>query len=102
MSTSLHPNNDRIGAAGIPFPPEPPPRRPPSYVTEHGEVRHRTPLCPAVRGRVYVALGAETALYAYGERHCDVCRQYDCRLDGTGWTDPRYRQPTTDDGGPQT
>lgn len=89
---SIHPNNDVIGTAGIPFPPTPAPRGPYRYVTEDGQELHRSPLCPELVDEVYYALGAEEALYAYGECYCETCRSHDIDLEDTGWTDPRYRR----------
>lgn len=88
----LHPQNDRVGHAGIPFPPDPPPRNPPVYVTEHGEEQHETPLCPHVRGRTHYAICREEGLYVFGERRCDTCRMHNLSFEESGWTDPRYRE----------
>jgi hypothetical protein len=95
-ATSLHPQNGRIGDEGLGeavmeylnyY------RRPYLVVTEHGDRKHRTPLCPEVRGQVYRLICNEEALYVYGERWCETCRHYDFDLErkDTGWTDPRYR-----------
>jgi hypothetical protein len=93
-SKALHPQNSRVGDDGLPFPPDVPNRRPPVYVTEHGEEKHETPLCPAVRGRTHYMVCREEVLYALGERWCETCRQYDIDLErrDTGWTDPRYKR----------
>lgn len=97
MSATLHPQNGRVGDAGIGeaimeylnyY------RRPPVYVTEHGEVKHETPLCPHVRGRRHRAMCREDALYVYGERWCQTCRFAPYGHDG--WTDPRYRREDGD------
>jgi len=90
---TLHPQNARIGTAGIPFPPQPAPRRPAVYVADGSDTKHNTPLCPELSGP-YRALGREDALYAHGDRWCETCRMYKMEIDGSGWTDPRYR---TDD-----
>lgn len=88
---TLHPLNGQVGTAGLPFPPEPAPRGPYRYVAHTGDELHRTPLCPELEGISYYALGAEEALYAYGERWCPTCRAHNISLEETGWTDPRYR-----------
>ena len=89
---TLHPLNDQVGTAGIPFPPEPAPRGPYRYAAANGDELHRTPLCPELCGLTYYAWGAEEALYAFGERYCHTCRAYSTELEDTGWTDPRYRR----------
>lgn len=91
MSASLHPQNDRPGA-GVYWPPLPAPRFPPVYITEHGEVKHETPLCPHVKGHVHRSWCPEEALYVFGERRCETCRDYCWDIPGTGWTDPRFRE----------
>jgi len=96
-AATLHPQNGRVGDAGIGeaimeslnyY------RRPSVYVTEHGECKHETPLCPHVRGRTHRAICREGALYVYGERWCGTCRHHGVELPrrDTGWTDPRYRR----------
>ena len=98
MSTPLHPQNDRVGTAGIPFPPQPKPRYPPKVATVDADQLHRSALCPEIAGDVYYLIGAEEALYAYGENHCDVCRHYNTDLErDDSWTDPRYRRGDTPD-----
>lgn len=98
MSTSLHPQNDRVGDGGIGeaimeylnyY------QRPYLIVTEDGEEKHRTPLCPAVRGQVHRLICYEEALYVYGERWCETCRMYRPGGEDTGWTDPRFRRDDT-------
>lgn len=91
MSNALHPQNHRIGTAGIPFPPNAAPRNPPVFVTEHGQEQHETPLCPEVQGKVHYAICREDALYAYGEHWCETCRMHRLTIDDSGWTDPRFR-----------
>lgn len=95
MTAHLHPQNGRIGDGGIweslteylnNY------RRPSVYVTEHGEAKHKTPLCPHVKGRVHRAICREEALYVYGGRWCQTCRDHTKSIAGTGWTDPRYRR----------
>lgn len=89
---SLHPQNGKVGTAGLSFPPEPAPRGPYRYAAATGDELHRTPLCPELRGQTYYAWGAEEALYAFGERFCPTCNAYHIDLEDTGWTDPRYRR----------
>jgi len=90
MSVRLHPQNDRVGTAGLIAPGLEHFRHPAVYVTEHGEVKHETPLCPHVRGRTHYAVCREEALYIYGERRCSTCEMH--RWDSGGWTDPRFRR----------
>jgi len=92
---TLHPQNDRIGTAGIPCPSGGRPRGPPVYVAHDGSAKHNTPLCPELSG-AYRALGREAALYAYGDYWCETCRMYKMQIDGSGWTDPRYRDDADD------
>jgi hypothetical protein len=89
--TTLHPQNARVGDAGLPIGEFLDYRRRPYLVvTNEGDQKHRTPLCPEVRGRVWRLIGAEDALYAYGENRCETCRLYNLSREETGWTDPRY------------
>jgi len=71
VSSRIHPINDRSNNLIPPgvehF------RHPPVYVTEHGEHKHDSPLCPHVRGRTHYALCREDALFALGERWCSDC-----------------------------
>jgi len=92
MAMSLHPQNDRVGTAGITLPGLNYYRFPPVYVSEDGEEKHRTPLCPELRGEVYRMVCREDALYIYGERWCETCRMAKLTTDESGWTDPRYRR----------
>jgi|GEM_PF-2730278 len=91
MSDALHPQNHRIGTAGISLSGLDQPRFPPVYVTKGGQEKHETPLCPEVQGEVHYAICREDALYGYGENWCDTCRMYRLTIDGSGWTDPRFR-----------
>jgi hypothetical protein len=94
MVVSLHPQNHRVGDEGIDeaimaylnYD-----RRPYLVVTDHGDHKHRTPLCPAVMGETWRHICYEEAVYVYGERWCATCRQYDLNIDDS-WTDPRYRR----------
>ena len=89
--TGLHPQNARVGDAGLPIGAFLDSRRRPFLVvTNEGDQQHRTPLCPEVRGRVWRLIGAEAALYVCGENRCETCRLYNLAGEETGWTDPRY------------
>ena len=92
MSATLHPQNNRVGDAGLDlseffnyY------RRPYLIVTAEGDRKHRTPLCPEVRGETWRLICNEDALYVYGERWCENCRHHDLASDES-WTDPRYRR----------
>lgn len=84
MPKVLHPQNDRIGTAGIPFPPNPAPRRSPVFVTEHGQEQHEMPLYSAVQGETHYAICREKALYAFGENWCETCRMHRLTIDDSG------------------
>jgi len=95
--TALHPQNARVGDAGLPIGEFLGYRRRPYLaVTDEGDQKHWTPLCPEIRGRVWRLIGAEEALYVYGERWCEMCRGHDLAGEETGWTDPRYRREESD------
>jgi len=95
--TTLHPQNARVGTAGLPMMEFLNYRRRPFLVvTDDGDRKHRTPLCPEVRGRIWRLICNEDALYVYGERWCETCRYYDLLDEDTGWTDPRYRNEERD------
>ena len=77
MAASLHPQNDRVGDEGLGeaimehlnyY------RRPYLIVLEDGDRKHRTPLCPEVRGETWRLMCSEEALYVFGERWCETCR----------------------------
>lgn len=53
-SDALHPQNRRIGTAGLAVLSQP--RRPPVLVTEDGHERHETSLCPEVQGEVHYTI----------------------------------------------
>ena len=96
-SPSLHPQNDRIGTAGLPITELLNSYRfPPVWVTVSGTTKHETPLCPHVKNRPHRMICRESALYAYGEEWCGTCRMHN--IESGGWTDPRYRQDDDSDG----
>lgn len=68
----LHPQNSVIPDRGLQRD-HGRPRGPYRYLKHDGDVLHHHPLCPDLRGTPYYVLGAEDALYAVGERHCDTC-----------------------------
>lgn len=85
---SLHPQNDRIGDEGLRgmmeylnyY------RRPPVYVPLEDAIQHESPCCPRLTGS-YRMMCAEEALYACGERRCQVCAGQRHRVDfATGET----------------
>jgi hypothetical protein len=94
MAASLHPQNDRAGDEGLGeaimayLNYE---RRPYLIVTEPGDHKHRTPLCPEVCGETWRLIGSEDALCVYGERWCDTCRHHNLNIDDS-WTSPNYRR----------